>query len=147
MPVPSDASIPMPKSKGPAAATGNSMLSFNCRGRPGVKRKETKRKRIINFKHATSRTASSVKQPVSRLDGVVNRVGTRGIVHLPQPKAHLGHLVAVIQRDNGDVGRHGSEEAAAGNVVCYEDRGGGSSGCSSCKPRGGLRGRRGKGSE
>lgn len=48
------------------------------------------------------RTASTVKQSVSRLDGLVDLIGARLVVYLPQPKAHLGHLVAIVKLDARD---------------------------------------------
>lgn len=36
-------------------------------------------------------TAGSIEQSVAGLDGVVDCVGAYLVVHLPQPKAHLGH--------------------------------------------------------
>jgi len=57
-------------------------------------------------------TTSSVKQPVSSLDGIVYGVGAGGIVDLPQTEADLGHLVAIVQRDIGCVDSHCCEEVA-----------------------------------
>ena len=62
-------------------------------------------------------TASTVKQPVSSLDGVVDSVGAGSIVDLPQSKADLRHLVAIIQCNVGNVDRHGGEETATGRSV------------------------------
>lgn len=60
-------------------------------------------------------TAGTVQQPVSGLDGVVNRVGACSIVHLPQTKAHLGHLVAAAQLDGRThCGRFCIDEASKG---------------------------------
>ena len=65
-------------------------------------------------------TASTIKQPVSSLDGVVDSVGTGSIVDLPQSKADLRHLVAIIQRNVRNVDRHGGEGTAVGNSVSLQ---------------------------
>ena len=41
-------------------------------------------------------TASTVEQSVSSLDGIVDSVRTCSIVDLPQSKANLRHLVAIV---------------------------------------------------
>lgn len=55
------------------------------------------------------RTASTVKETVSNLDGVVDRVGASVVVDLPQTEAHDGHIIAATQLDVG--GRHSGDEA------------------------------------
>ena len=64
-----------------------------------------------------TRVAQVVEQPVSSLDGVVNSVGAGSIVDLPQSKANLGHLVAIVERNVGSVDSHGSEEVAMRKVI------------------------------
>lgn len=49
--------------------------------------------------HRVSRTASTVEQPVPDLDSLVYLIGTGLVVYLPQPEAHLGHLVAIVELD------------------------------------------------
>jgi hypothetical protein len=62
-------------------------------------------------------TASTVEQSVSSLDGIVDSVRTCSIVDLPQSKANLRHLVAIVQRNVGSVDSHGSEEVAIGKTI------------------------------
>ena len=44
-------------------------------------------------------TACAVKETVARLNGIVDLVGARIIVDLPQAKTNNGHLVAAVQLD------------------------------------------------
>jgi hypothetical protein len=69
------------------------------------------------MKRESVRTAGAVEQPVSSLDGVVHSVGAGRIVDLPQSKADLGHLVAIVQRNVWSVDSHGSEEVAMCKVI------------------------------
>jgi hypothetical protein len=62
-------------------------------------------------------TASTIEQPVSSLDGVVDSVRACSIVDLPQSKANLRHFVAIVQRNVGSVDSHGSEEFAIGKAI------------------------------
>jgi hypothetical protein len=62
-------------------------------------------------------TASTVKQSVSSLDGIVDSVRTGSVVDLPQSKANLRHLVAIVQRNVRSVDSHGSEEVAIGKAI------------------------------
>jgi hypothetical protein len=57
------------------------------------------------------RTTSSIKQPVSSLDGIVDGVGAGVVVDFPETEADLGHLVAIVQRDVGCVD-HGCESVS-----------------------------------
>jgi hypothetical protein len=57
----------------------------------------------ITHGRSQSLTASPVEQPVARLDGIVDNVCAVLVLYLPQPEAHLGHLVAVIELDAGNV--------------------------------------------
>jgi hypothetical protein len=50
--------------------------------------------------------ASTIKETVSSLDGVVNLVGASVVVDLPEAEADERHLAAVVELDGG--GRHGS---------------------------------------
>lgn len=62
--------------------------------------REQRKNEVLN---TSLRTACAVKQPVASLDGIVNSIGTSGIVDLPQAKADLGHLVAIVEGDERDV--------------------------------------------
>jgi len=46
------------------------------------------------------RTTGAVKESVAGLDGVVNSVGTRGIVDLPETETDERHLTAVVELDS-----------------------------------------------
>jgi hypothetical protein len=66
-------------------------------------------------------TASSIKQPVSSLDGIVDSVRASIVVDLPQTETDLGHFVTIVQSNVGGVNSHGCEEIA---VRKGESRGG-----------------------
>ena len=54
---------------------------------------------LLVFTLDKSLTASSVKESVTSLDGVVDNVRGNVVANLPQAEAHLGHLVAAAQLD------------------------------------------------
>jgi len=49
--------------------------------------------------------ARAVEESIARLDGIVDGIGTGGIVDLPQAEAYLWHIIATVQLDLGS-GRH-----------------------------------------
>lgn len=59
-------------------------------------------------------TASAIEEPVSGLDSIVDGVGASVVVNLPQTKADLRHLVAIVQRNVGGVDSHCRECVAMG---------------------------------
>ena len=81
------------------ALSGLDLVAVVCGREESVRRSEEK---------TAKPTASTVEQSVADLDGLVHLVGAGGIVHLPQPEANLGHLVAIVERDVWD--RHGGRE-------------------------------------
>lgn len=48
-------------------------------------------------------TTGSIEKPITGLDGVVHNVSGLVVLHLPQAEANLGHLVAIVQVDTGNV--------------------------------------------
>lgn len=48
------------------------------------------------------RTAGTVEETVSGLDGVVDDVGSDVVADLPETEAHLGHLMAAVELDVGN---------------------------------------------
>lgn len=46
-------------------------------------------------------TARAVKQPVAGFDCIVHRIGAGLLIHLPQPKTDLWHVMAAVQLDRG----------------------------------------------
>ena len=46
-------------------------------------------------------TACAIEKTVSRLDGIVDLIGARIVIDLPQAKADNWHLVATVQFDIG----------------------------------------------
>lgn len=46
-------------------------------------------------------TASTVKETVADLDGIVDDVGANVVRDLPEAEAHLGHVVAAVKLDDG----------------------------------------------
>jgi hypothetical protein len=71
----------------------------------------------LEIKNSNVLTASTVEQSVSSLDGIVDSVCAGSIVDLPQSKANLRHLVAIVQRNVGGVDSHGSEEVAMRKTI------------------------------
>ena len=61
--------------------------------------------KLVEGKH--SRTAGTIQQTVTSLDGLVNGVGAGGVVNLPEAEADLGHLVAAAELDGGDISHFG----------------------------------------
>jgi hypothetical protein len=57
-------------------------------------------------------TTGAIEQAVSSFDSIVDGVRAGVVVNLPQTKADLGHLVAIVQRDVGRVDSHCCEEVA-----------------------------------
>jgi DNA-binding transcriptional LysR family regulator len=59
--------------------------------------------KLVLFRFASQglRTASAVKQTVSSLDGLVDLVSAGVVVHLPEAKAHDGHVIATAELDSG----------------------------------------------
>jgi hypothetical protein len=46
-------------------------------------------------------TAGAIEEAVSSLDGVVDDIGGNGAVDLPEAEAHLGHVIAAVELDDG----------------------------------------------
>jgi hypothetical protein len=66
-----------------------------------------------------TRTAGSIKQAVTSLDGVVDGVGTSIVVDLPQAESNLGHLVAIVEGNVGCLDSHCCEGAAVCRRMGY----------------------------
>jgi len=49
--------------------------------------------------------SSAIEEAVAGLDGLVDGVGSDGVVDLPETEAHLGHVMAAGELDAGD-GNH-----------------------------------------
>lgn len=46
-------------------------------------------------------TASTVEKTVAGLDGVVDDIRGNGVINLPETEAHLGHVIAAVELDDG----------------------------------------------
>jgi hypothetical protein len=64
------------------------------------------------MRRSSIHTTSTIEQPVSSLDSVVYSVRASIVVYLPQTKADLGHLVAIVQCNVWSFDSHGCEEVA-----------------------------------
>jgi hypothetical protein len=67
---------------------------------------------VVEAQWRRSHTTSAIEQPVSSLDRIVDSVRACRVVNLPQTKADLGHLVAIVQRNVGRVDSHCCEKVA-----------------------------------
>lgn len=52
-------------------------------------------------KHVIKPTASTIEEAVASLDGVVDDIRGNGVVDLPEAEAHLGHVIAAVELDDG----------------------------------------------
>lgn len=46
-------------------------------------------------------TAGTIEKTITSLDGVVDDIGSDRGVDLPEAEAHLGHIIAAAELDNG----------------------------------------------
>ena len=54
------------------------------------------------FSSTCQRTAGTVKEAITSLDGIVDDIGGDGVVDLPEAEANLGHLIAAVELDVGN---------------------------------------------
>ena len=54
-------------------------------------------------RRAGRRTAGTIEETVSSLDGVVDDVGSDIVADLPETEAHLGHVMAAAELDVGNL--------------------------------------------
>ena len=57
---------------------------------------------IVNAVIEERHTASTIEQTVTGLDGVVDNVGAV-FIDLPETEANLGHVIAAVKLDGGNV--------------------------------------------
>ena len=65
------------------------------------------------------RTAGTIEQAVSGLDGFVDDVGGNFVADLPETEAHLGHVIATIELDVGN--RNHFEVVACAWATCLRE--------------------------
>lgn len=65
-----------------------------CSSHPGV---SSKSPLDDQNKTVNPHTASTIKQSVPRLNSLIDLISTSLVVYLPQPKPHLGHLIAIVE--------------------------------------------------
>lgn len=103
---------------GPGCATN---CTLHCSMDLGTRRVASTNPRVMarGKQRREPRTAGTVEETVSGLDGVVDDVGSDVVADLPETEAHLGHLMAAVELDVGN--RNHFEVVACTWATCLRE--------------------------